>query len=117
MTNTPNNIAGEEWENQFDDRFGDNLDYWREIVAEIEMTGDPDFKSLKAFISKTRQDAIAEHDARWHPITDKMQMENLHYVQEAIAGERFRAAEIVKGWHIKKGGYEELAHTILNPDA
>ncbi len=39
------------WEKEFDKRFGDNVVWWQECVAEMRI-GDPDFKSLKKFIDK-----------------------------------------------------------------
>ncbi len=39
----------EEWENEFDYRFGENFVYWNELVAEIHV-GDPDWTGLKKFI-------------------------------------------------------------------
>lgn len=39
-------------EEEFQEKFGDNGAYWQEIITEIHY-GDPDFKSLLAFI-KTR---------------------------------------------------------------
>lgn len=49
----------EEWEKEFDEKFGDNFVYWQEILAEVRI-GDADFKSLKAFIKKTRSQALEE---------------------------------------------------------
>lgn len=37
------------WEEMFDEQFGDNDIWWRECIAEMRI-GDPDFKRLKAFI-------------------------------------------------------------------
>ena len=39
------------WEKEFDKRFGDNVVWWQECLAEMRI-GDPDFKSLKKFIAK-----------------------------------------------------------------
>ncbi len=56
---------------------------------------------IKQFISNTlqveRKKAVAEHDAKWHPINDKMEMENLHYVQIALQAQRKRIREVIEG--------------------
>jgi hypothetical protein len=104
MTSTPNNIAGESWEKEFDSEIGGMIFHGNTLygscpdckylgieIKEDDITVGELFciPAIKAFIHKTRQDAIAEHDAKWHPINmSKMEMENLHYVQEAIAGDR-----------------------------
>ena len=39
----------EEWEKEFEIRFGDNIVWWRECLAEMRV-GDADFTALKSFI-------------------------------------------------------------------
>ncbi len=78
MTSTPNNIAGEEWEKEFD---AADLDA---LFHDPDRALDP--VRVKAFISKTRQEGYNEGYRKGQSEARAHYYERVR--QEAIAGER-----------------------------
>lgn len=89
-----------EWEEEFEDRFVGNSDpNW---MPELHRLLEKDREEIKSFIrtieDKVREDAVREHDAKWHPINENFTMENCHSaVKEAIEEERERMRKLVEG--------------------
>lgn len=48
------------------------------------------------FVNEIEQRAIADHDAKWHPIDEKFRMGNLHLCQPALAAYRAQLAKEVE---------------------
>jgi DNA-directed RNA polymerase subunit RPC12/RpoP len=82
----PNNIAGEEWEKEYDEKFNKLAVYDIQGPREAEVTARDVTAIVKAFIHKTRQ--------------------------EAIARERLRIEEKIKNFDVK---YGVLGEPVTNP--
>ena len=73
------------WEEEFDDNY---------IAGSV----DPRFyNDLKDLIRQAIEEAVREHDAKWHPLDKQGNMVNLHLVEEAVKEERARIKVMVAG--------------------
>lgn len=53
---------------------------------------------IRTILDKAREDAVREHDAKWHPINENFTMENCHSaVEQAVEEERERVRKLVDG--------------------
>lgn len=57
---------------------------------------------VKSFIAAEIERAVAEHDAKWHPINDKFQMENEHIRADALASYRAELREKIEKLDLSK---------------
>ena len=67
------------WQDRFDEEFGDNVVWWQECLAEMQI-GDPDFNRLKSFIQSEIDRAVAEERRIAAKIVEEM-MEDHEYWQ------------------------------------
>lgn len=54
----------QEWEKEFDEKFGNNVVWWKECLAEMQI-GDPDFNRLKSFISQKLKEQKAALESKY----------------------------------------------------
>lgn len=102
--------AIKEWQQSFENAEGDHpniTDYIenKEVLEDLidEVAGDVCHATAKLLASEcaNAKDCVIE-------IGTKIS------IPQAVAHERKRCADIVRSWHIKKGGYETLAHELEN---